>query len=138
MQDLLGDPGRASILRRSLLCRTLAGLPCDVLTVTQFDSPPEELRARRAIVITARVHPGESVASWVMRGFLDFLTSQHPTARMLRANFLFKVGLRGGLGLGLGRACCAPTSSLKVGRAAVGQRRGRARARWGMCRAALP
>ncbi|ELW70718.1 Cytosolic carboxypeptidase 4 [Tupaia chinensis] len=42
-------------------------------------------------VITARVHPGESNASWVMKGTLEFLVSGDPVARLLRENFIFKI-----------------------------------------------
>ncbi|KAI4572764.1 hypothetical protein MJG53_012602 [Ovis ammon polii x Ovis aries] len=42
-------------------------------------------------VITARVHPGESNASWVMKGTLEFLVSSDPVARLLRENFIFKI-----------------------------------------------
>ncbi|XP_014400915.1 PREDICTED: cytosolic carboxypeptidase 4-like [Myotis brandtii] len=42
-------------------------------------------------VITARVHPGESNASWVMKGALEFLVSSDPGARLLRENFIFKI-----------------------------------------------
>lgn len=44
---------------------------------------------RRGIVISARVHPGETPASWVMRGALDYLVSDTPGARMLRTNYVF-------------------------------------------------
>ena len=47
---------------------------------------------RKGIVITARVHPGEAVASWMMRGVLTFLTDpDNYEAKMLRENFVFKV-----------------------------------------------
>uniref|UniRef100_A0A8C0F640 Peptidase M14 domain-containing protein n=1 Tax=Bubo bubo TaxID=30461 RepID=A0A8C0F640_BUBBB len=44
-----------------------------------------------ANLANARVHPGESGGSWAMRGFLDFLLSAHPDARLLRRLFVFKV-----------------------------------------------
>eukprot|EP00892_Ulva_mutabilis_P010235 jgi/Ulvmu1/7584/UM038_0007.1 len=39
---------------------------------------------RNAVFITGRVHPGESPASHVIHGLVAFLTSQDPTAIMLR------------------------------------------------------
>lgn len=42
-------------------------------------------------VLTARVHPGESNSSWVMKGALEFLVSGDPVARLLRENFIFKI-----------------------------------------------
>ncbi|EGW14207.1 Cytosolic carboxypeptidase 4 [Cricetulus griseus] len=42
-------------------------------------------------VIMARVHPGESNASWVMKGTLEFLVSSDPVAQLLRENFIFKI-----------------------------------------------
>ena len=32
--------------------------------------------------MTARVHPGESNASWMMKGFLDYITSDSPDAHV--------------------------------------------------------
>ena len=43
------------------------------------------------MVLTARVHPGETVGSWMMKGALDFLLSDHPDAHVLRDNFVFKI-----------------------------------------------
>jgi len=39
----------------------------------------------------ARVHPGESNASWVMKGTLEFLVSSDPIADLLRKCFIFKI-----------------------------------------------
>ncbi len=50
-------------------------------------SPPK----KRAIVITARVHPGETNSSYMMKGFLDYLTGTTPDAALLRDTFIFKI-----------------------------------------------
>lgn len=82
--------------RRMTLCNSLAGNPCDVITVTaqprRRDAKSiESLRSRPYIFLTSRVHPGESNASWVMKGVLDFLMSNFYTARHLRETFVFKI-----------------------------------------------
>lgn len=40
---------------------------------------------------TARSHPGESPASYVIQGLLEFLLSNHPIATILREHFVFKI-----------------------------------------------
>jgi len=51
--------------------------------------PP--LTDRRIVFLTARVHPGETNASWMMEGLLDYLTSDDFEAKELRANYIFKI-----------------------------------------------
>ncbi|XP_044737315.1 cytosolic carboxypeptidase Nna1-like isoform X4 [Chrysoperla carnea] len=82
-----------------LLCRTLAGNNVYYLTITspspqpnnnnkdKTNSPPK----KRAIVLSARVHPGETPASWMMKGMIDFLTGDSAPARELREKFIFKL-----------------------------------------------
>ena len=91
LKALERDPHMVRRLRRRKLCDTLAGNACDLITITSFCSDPAQLKARRAVVITARVHPGESNASWVMKGILDYLTGSSVDARILRDNFVFKI-----------------------------------------------
>ena len=43
------------------------------------------------VILSARVHPGETNASWIMEGILDFLTSDTPEADELRTHFMFKI-----------------------------------------------
>lgn len=62
-----------------------------VLTVTAPSTSLAERNAKRAVVVTARVHPGETNGSWMMQGFLEFLLSDLPDARLLREIFIFKV-----------------------------------------------
>ncbi|XP_062945401.1 cytosolic carboxypeptidase 4 isoform X2 [Cynocephalus volans] len=82
--------------RREVLCQTLGGNLCPLVTITAMPESNsadhvEQFRHRPYQVITARVHPGESNASWVMKGALEFLVSSDPVARLLRENFIFKI-----------------------------------------------
>jgi len=46
---------------------------------------------KKYIVVCGRVHPGETVASYIMEGFINFITGQSPEAIELRRNVVFKV-----------------------------------------------
>ena len=85
------DPVRQKVFRRRLLCRTLSGNACDVLTVTAPIKNNEELARRRIVVVSARVHPGETVASWMMHGLIEFITGNSETALKLRKSVIFKL-----------------------------------------------
>ena len=58
---------------RKVLCKSICGVDCEQLTITE-KAEMGEMQNRRAVVLTARVHPGEVVGSWMMRGVLFFLT----------------------------------------------------------------
>ena len=65
------------------LCRTLAGNVCPLLTITDSSNEQEEGGgAKRGVVITARVHPGETNSSWMMEGLIAFLTSDSAHAHV--------------------------------------------------------
>ncbi|XP_035869444.1 cytosolic carboxypeptidase 4 [Phyllostomus discolor] len=89
------DPDKV-YFRQEVLCQTLGGNPCPLVTVTAVPESAsedhlEQFRQRPYQVITARVHPGESNSSWVMKGALEFLVSSDPVARLLRESFIFKI-----------------------------------------------
>ena len=85
------DPQRSKFLTKKVLCKTLSGEDCNVLTITSRDNL-ENFSQRKGVVLTARVHPGETVGSWMMRGVLTFLTDpNNQEAKLLRENFVFKV-----------------------------------------------
>jgi hypothetical protein len=90
--SLQKDPARTRHLKRRTLCKTIAGNNCDMLTITDFAQDDESTGVlRTGIVLTSRVHPGESNSSFVMHGILDFLTGSSLEARFLRHLFVFKI-----------------------------------------------
>nr|XP_015198902.1 PREDICTED: cytosolic carboxypeptidase 4 isoform X2 [Lepisosteus oculatus] len=89
------DPSKV-FFQQQTLCATLAGNPCPLVTITACPAVRSwkhlhQLRNRPCIVLTARVHPGESNASWVMKGTLEFLCSTDPVAESLRETYIFKI-----------------------------------------------
>jgi hypothetical protein len=89
--EIESDTARRAICQRKTLCKTLAGVDCEMLTVSE-KGDFETMRKKRAVVISARVHPGEVVGSWMMRGVLFFLTDpDNHEAKLLRERFIFKI-----------------------------------------------
>uniref|UniRef100_A0A8C3LIY5 tubulin-glutamate carboxypeptidase n=1 Tax=Chrysolophus pictus TaxID=9089 RepID=A0A8C3LIY5_CHRPC len=82
--------------RQQTLCQTLGGNTCPLLTITAMPESKksddvEQFYNRPYVFLMARVHPGESNASWVMKGTLEFLVSSDPIADLLRKCFIFKI-----------------------------------------------
>jgi murein tripeptide amidase MpaA len=47
---------------------------------------------KRYIIICSRVHPGETNASFIVQGFIKFITSpNNPDAIELRKRYIFKI-----------------------------------------------
>ncbi|XP_078024416.1 cytosolic carboxypeptidase 4 [Epinephelus lanceolatus] len=89
------DPTKV-FFQQQILCGSLAGNSCPLVTITACPASRgwrdiHQLRNRPCIVLTGRVHPGESNASWVMKGTLDFLCSSDSIAQSLREAFIFKI-----------------------------------------------
>lgn len=70
------------------LCKSLSRIDVPLITITD---PSIEEYHKKHIIAVARVHPAETVGSWVMEGFLRFISSKHPEARRLRKKFIFKI-----------------------------------------------
>jgi murein tripeptide amidase MpaA len=84
------DVIKGEFISRNILCRTIAGNKCEYLTITAKKHP--DLKAeRKGIFLSARIHPGESNSSWIMKGIIDFLVSNCPEAIVLREKFVFKI-----------------------------------------------
>ena len=73
------------------MCQTLAGNRCEMLIITNFKSSQEDIAKRKAIIITGRVHPGESNSSYILEGMIDFICGQEREAKILRDTYVFKI-----------------------------------------------
>lgn len=71
--------------------KSLAGNNIQCLVITDFTNEPEEISEREAIILSSRVHPGETSASYIIEGVIDFLLGKSKEARFLRKNFVFKI-----------------------------------------------
>ena len=73
------------------MCRSIAGNPVDLLIITNLESSQDAIAERPAIVISSRVHPGESNASFIMEGIIEYLMSNDMVAQILRNMYVFKI-----------------------------------------------
>ena len=74
--------------KREILCTTIGGCICEMLTITS-NKPGRE--KRKVVILTARVHSGETVSSWIMKGILKFLGSKTAIAEELLERCIFKI-----------------------------------------------
>mmetsp|Transcript_9856 Transcript_9856/g.19518 ORF Transcript_9856/g.19518 Transcript_9856/m.19518 type:complete len:901 (+) Transcript_9856:277-2979(+) len=59
--------------------------------VRNREQTESEHAKKKGVFLTARVHPGESNASFMMQGALDFLLSDSKEAKLLRKLYVFKI-----------------------------------------------
>ncbi|EPY74070.1 hypothetical protein CB1_002312012 [Camelus ferus] len=90
LSSINNDPVRSKFCKIRVLCHTIARNMVYVLTIT---SPLKntDTRKRKAVILTARVHPGETNSSWIIKGFLDYILGDSSDAQLLRDTFIFKV-----------------------------------------------
>jgi cytosolic carboxypeptidase protein 2/3 len=116
LAELVAKPKANAIIRRLRLCQSIAGNPCDLIILTDFLHDKERIGVlseeygminpmnmtkkreaackaskslKPAVFLSARVHPGETPASYMMKGILDHLCSDHPDAVLMRSCFVF-------------------------------------------------
>jgi hypothetical protein len=64
LTQLEADEHKKEFVNVKPLCKTLAGNRCDTVIITS--SRYSEDRAKRGVVFSGRVHPGETCGSWMM------------------------------------------------------------------------
>lgn len=96
-----------------MLCKSLSGVDVPMLTISsRIQSDPLEYnlvklsefedqqeskvsiplyKRKKFIVVTGRVHPGESNASWMMQGFIKAIMGNSLQAKQLRKRIVFKI-----------------------------------------------
>ena len=92
VENLLNE--QFDFLQVETLTQTIQNRPLKVLTITD----PKNLRVLatdqvkpKVIVIMGRVRASQATSSFVIQGFIDFLTSDHEIAKSLREHLIFKV-----------------------------------------------
>lgn len=90
LSSINNDPVRSKFCKIRVLCHTIARNMVYILTITT-PLKNADSRKRKAVILTARVHPGETNSSWIMKGFLDFILGSSRDAQLLRDTFIFKV-----------------------------------------------
>lgn len=80
-----------NILRFENIGATKNGNAIHMLVITNFNDSFNDLAKKPAIIITGRVHPGESNSSYVVEGLIEFLLSTNIIAVKLRKTFIFKI-----------------------------------------------
>jgi len=78
-------------LRRTALCKTKAGNSVEMLIITNFMASQDQIADRKCVILSGRVHPGESNSSFVMEGLIEMLLSEEREAKQLRDTFVFKI-----------------------------------------------
>ncbi len=62
----------------------MGGIDVPMIKITDFAHSREQEQQKKIIIITGRVHPGETNGSWVVHGLIKFLLSKDKVANALR------------------------------------------------------
>ena len=77
------------------IAHTIQQRPCQMLTITNPRTlerePYDDRPPPKTIVILGRVRASEAPSSFIIQGFIDFLTSDHEIANSLREHLVFKI-----------------------------------------------
>ena len=97
-------------VRREIICRSAEGRDVDLLTITSVKGKTEtreanldglfplggerpfKFRKKKYIFMSCRVHPGETAASHMLNGFINFLLQPNDVrSQLLLDNFVFVI-----------------------------------------------
>ncbi|KAL4481481.1 hypothetical protein ABPG74_007570 [Tetrahymena malaccensis] len=87
----LNDDCKNSYLQEQTICKSLSGIPVQMLSITDYLDQSLNLSLRKVVVIIARMHPGEAPGSWMCQGLIESLLSQNTEIQQIRKKVIFKV-----------------------------------------------
>jgi hypothetical protein len=88
VRELVNCPQKNRLFTRHEFCRTASGNVLDLLVIS---GGSKDVNKKPAILLTGRVHPGESNASFMMHGMIDYLLGPSQYASELRGSFTLYV-----------------------------------------------
>lgn len=88
LRALARDPVTGPLIKFRCLCGTLGDVRCDLLEISNWSVSKAH---KKSIVVSARVHPGEPGASWMVHGLIGFLLAPGPESQVLRNHFIWQV-----------------------------------------------
>ena len=121
LMELIQQIKAEDYVKCETLCKSIGGIDVPLLTITQSNeiTPKESFvdevienecldsefitelkkeikqkfskKHKKVLIVTARIHAGETCGSYVIQGFLKFITSNHPVAKELRGKLIIKV-----------------------------------------------
>jgi len=83
---VLENHSKCIYYKRTELCKSLAGLPLYKIIISRDAKSAEK---NPIVLITSRVHSGETPGSSVFRGIYNFVTSESSQAKYLRKFYTF-------------------------------------------------
>ena len=91
INKLVTQKNANKIMNHEVIATTLAGNNLDMILVTDFLGEFDDIAGRPCIILTSRVHPGESNSSFVIHGLIEFITGDSDSAKLLRKKYIFKI-----------------------------------------------
>ncbi|KAI8903759.1 hypothetical protein EDD86DRAFT_214173 [Gorgonomyces haynaldii] len=89
--SIVSNPDNMDRVRHRVLGKSHLGNNLDLISLTKKASDPKQLQERKLIVLTCRIHPGETNSSWMMHGFLDAVLNKSRESDFLLEHFIIKI-----------------------------------------------
>lgn len=90
VNEVEARPAILDICRITSLGKSLAGNNINMFIISNFNSSEMEISEWKAVIVTSRVHPGESNSSFIVQGMIQFMLQDDEVAIALRNWYVFK------------------------------------------------